>query len=261
MASVAVIFDNIIVIDNLRYYFNRKWWEVLVLSLMLSLFFEITQISGLFGIYPRPYRLFDVDDLIVNTTGGMLGFLVTPLFSKFLPSREDLDSKAYDKGKNVSYPRRFIANLIDFVIVATITFSGILEQDSLDFSILTLVYILYFIICTSIFNGRTIGKFIVGIKLVSDDEKRAMPHQILIRYVTKYILYFEIFYVLFYLDNLQSLGDIGVFITIFLLVTLVFIYFKTIVNAFNKKGPLVYEQFSKTKHISTIKNMKKEKDE
>ena len=40
-----------------------------------------------------------------------------------------------------------------------------------------------------------------------------------------------------------------------------FMYFKTIINAFNKKAPLVYEQFSKTKHISTIKNKYKEKEE
>ena len=33
------------------------------------------------------------------------------------------------------------------------------------------------------------------------------------------------------------------------------------INAFNKKAPLVYEQFSKTKHISTIKNKYKEKEE
>lgn len=263
-AVYTVLFNFVLTLPfgvYLRYYFNRKWWEVLVMSFMLSLFFEITQISGLFGIYPRPYRLFDVDDLIVNTTGGMLGFLITTLFSKFLPSREELDSKAYDKGKYVSYPRRFIANIIDFVIVATVTFSGILEQDSLDFSILALAYLLYFIVSTIIFNGRTIGKLIVGIRVVNEEGERALPHQLLLRYVTKYILYFEIFYVLFCLDNLQSLGDIGVFITIYLLVTLVFIYIKTIINAFNKKVPLVYEQFSKTKHTSTIKNNKKEKDE
>ncbi len=260
-AVYTVLFNFVLTLPfgvYLRYYFNRKWWEVLTMSFMLSLFFEVTQLSCLFGIYPRPYRLFDVDDLIVNTTGGMLGYLMTPLFSKVLPTREELDAKAYTKGESVSMPRRLIADLIDFVIVSVLTFFSVLSKDSLDFSILTLIYIMYFIILTSIF-GKTIGKFIVGIKVVSEDGKRAMPHQILLRYVIKYILYFEIFYVVFVMDNLSSLGDLGDFISIMLLVTLAFIYIKTIINAFNKKSPLVYEQFSKTKHISTIKNKYKEK--
>lgn len=241
----------------LRYYFNRKWWEVLVMSFMLSLFFEVTQLSCLFGIYPRPYRLFDVDDLIVNTTGGMIGFALTPLFSKILPTRKELDDKAYMKGQRVSIPRRLIADLIDFVLVALVTFSGILDREIMDVSILMLVYVSYFIILTMIF-GKTIGKMIVGIKVVSSDGKRAMPHQILIRYVTKYILYFEVFYVIFSMDNLSSLGDNGLFISIMILVTIAFIYFRTIISAINKKNPLVYEQLSNTKHISTIKHIKEE---
>ena len=258
-AVYTVLFNFVLTLPlgvYLRYYFKRKWWEVLTMTFMLSLFFEVTQLSGLFGIYPRPYRLFDVDDLIVNTTGGMLGFLITPLFSKILPSREALDDKAYMKGQKVSIPRRLIADLIDFVIVSIITFSGILDRYLLDFSILVLVYVLYFIIFTMLF-GKTIGKFIVGIKVVGNDEKKAKPHQILIRYVTKYVLYFEIFYVVFFMDNLSSLGSNGIFISIMLLVTVMFIYFRTFISIINKK-PLVYELLSKTKHISTIKVKTKE---
>ncbi len=38
-----------------------------------SLFLEIAQGTGLFGIYPCPYRSFDVDDLITNTLGALAG--------------------------------------------------------------------------------------------------------------------------------------------------------------------------------------------
>ena len=31
----------------LRYYFRRKWWQVLIMSFAYSLFFELTQLSGL----------------------------------------------------------------------------------------------------------------------------------------------------------------------------------------------------------------------
>ena len=49
----------------LRYYFECKWHKIILYGFLLSLFFELTQLTGLYGIYPRPYRLFDVDDLIV----------------------------------------------------------------------------------------------------------------------------------------------------------------------------------------------------
>jgi glycopeptide antibiotics resistance protein len=40
----------------------------------LSGLIEIAQISALFGIYPCPYRHFEIDDLILNISGGMAGF-------------------------------------------------------------------------------------------------------------------------------------------------------------------------------------------
>ena len=40
----------------LRYYFNRRWYQVLLLSFLYSLFFECTQLSGLYGIYPYPFH-------------------------------------------------------------------------------------------------------------------------------------------------------------------------------------------------------------
>ena len=71
----------------LRYYFRRKWWQVLIMSFAYSLFFELTQLSGLYGIYRYPYRFFEIDDLICNTLGGMTGYLITPLFVFFIQKR------------------------------------------------------------------------------------------------------------------------------------------------------------------------------
>ena len=52
-----------------RYIFKAKWWHVLLAGFGMSLFYEISQLTGLFGIYDYAYRMFDVDDLIVNTLG------------------------------------------------------------------------------------------------------------------------------------------------------------------------------------------------
>ena len=72
----------------LRYYFRCSARRTLALSFLVSLFFELTQLSGLYFIYPGSYRIFDVDDLMVNTLGGMLGYLLGYFPIRFLPTRD-----------------------------------------------------------------------------------------------------------------------------------------------------------------------------
>lgn len=45
----------------------------------LSLFIELSQLSGNWGMAPCPYRTFDVDDLINNTAGAVIGALLVLL--------------------------------------------------------------------------------------------------------------------------------------------------------------------------------------
>lgn len=47
------------------------------LGLVASLMIEVTQLTGVWGVYPCAYRLFDVDDLLANTAGALLGALVS----------------------------------------------------------------------------------------------------------------------------------------------------------------------------------------
>lgn len=46
------------------------------LGAALSLTVELTQLTGLWGLYPCAFRKFDVDDLLLNTLGVVLGYLV-----------------------------------------------------------------------------------------------------------------------------------------------------------------------------------------
>lgn len=69
----------------LCYYFHYSLKRTIALSFCLSLFCELTQLSGLYGIYPLPYRIFDVNDLMFNTLGGMLGHFIAPFLTKRLP--------------------------------------------------------------------------------------------------------------------------------------------------------------------------------
>ncbi len=52
----------------------------------LSLFIELSQLSGNWGLAPCPYRTFDVDDLINNTAGALMGALAVMLW-RLLRSR------------------------------------------------------------------------------------------------------------------------------------------------------------------------------
>ena len=126
----------------LRYYFKKKWHFVILATFGLSLFFEITQLTGLYGIYKKAYRLFDVDDLIINTLGGFIGYLITPLLTALLPKREKIDEISYLKGKKVSIYRRFIAFLIDMFFFFIILIITIAITNNANYLILFLLLLL-----------------------------------------------------------------------------------------------------------------------
>lgn len=79
-ALFQVIF-NILLISPLGFLgsivFRWNFLKILIFSFFIALFFELTQGTGVFGFFECPYRLFDVDDLMLNASGAVLGFLVT----------------------------------------------------------------------------------------------------------------------------------------------------------------------------------------
>lgn len=161
----------------LRYYFKRSVPQIIMMSFGLSLFFELTQLSGLYGFYPRPYRLFDVDDLILNTTGGLLGGVLAPILMRALPSRDTMDAKSQARGVRVTLMRRFVAFLIDFVFLTTIVsmmfrflfyLLGWPQLPSfLSEMVVPLLFV--FVIWPAFNNGQTLGKSLVRIKIVRTD--------------------------------------------------------------------------------------------
>lgn len=55
---------------------TRNWTSAALTACGLTLFVEISQLTGLYGIYPCRYRTFEVDDLILNAAGVLLGFVL-----------------------------------------------------------------------------------------------------------------------------------------------------------------------------------------
>ena len=76
----------------LRCYFKQSFPRTTLYSFLLSLFFELTQFTGLYGIYPAPYRFADMDDLICNTLGGVIGYCLAALCSRLFPYPNRNDS-------------------------------------------------------------------------------------------------------------------------------------------------------------------------
>ncbi|MGW0517717.1 VanZ family protein [Crossiella sp. NPDC003009] len=63
----------------LRRAFGKDLRTTVTTGFAVSLFIELTQLTGNWGTFPCSYRLFDVDDLLGNTTGALLGFAIAPL--------------------------------------------------------------------------------------------------------------------------------------------------------------------------------------
>ena len=255
----------------LRYYFERKWYQVLLMSFAYSLFFELTQLSGLYGIYPHPYRWFEVDDLICNTLGGMIGFLITPLCSSFLPSRDQLDEMSYHKGERVSIIRRSLANIIDWTLIIIILLvlkryfrNTVQLDDFLTFYkpntlfIIITSFLLYFVISSWLMAGKTIGKYIVSLRVNGKNGQKAKLYQYILRYA---IVYLIVVPTPLYLINLLRLFNesqniwakiasgfaMSVFVTIF-----VYVIVDVFICAILHRLQEVYEKISHTQQVSVV---------
>lgn len=166
-AVLQVLFNVLLTVPFgmlVRYYFRIGPLRCLLLSFLLSLFFEVTQLTGIYGVYDHAYRVFDVDDLMTNTLGGMIGFLAAEWLSGLLPRIEHLDKGVDLSAKRVSYTRRGLAFMFDFAIcVILMTICYMLRVPGAYFVSTGL----YFILLPYLTGGRTFGKWLVRIRLIS----------------------------------------------------------------------------------------------
>ncbi len=105
-----------------RYMFGRSVPVTAVIGLGVSLLIETTQLTGDWFIYPCAYRLFDVDDLIANGLGGLIGALAAPLLSAVPGQRVHAEP---GEPRPITWRRRLLASVCDltsfgFLYVTTV---------------------------------------------------------------------------------------------------------------------------------------------
>ena len=237
----------------LRYLFDRKWYQSIILSFLLSLFFELTQLTGLYGIYPRPYRLFDVDDLIINTLGGFFGFLITPLLTVFLPSKKELNERSLIKGQKVSLVRRSVSLLIDLILLSafTLIFRIIFLRTNFEDYYLLASITLYFIIIPLLNNTKTIGKVLLKLEVVSTNNKYGIMKVVFRNILLSFIILFPTSWLKLLKGNIS---DISFYIIICILIVIEIVNFIYYIIPYGeeKNHLFLYERISQTKNKSTI---------
>ena len=239
----------------LRYYYQCSLKKCLFSSFFLSLFFELTQLSGLYFIYPRSYRLFDVDDLILNTLGGVLGYFFVGIF-RFLPSREAIDAKAIEDGMNVSGLRRMTSIFLDlfFYLLFALLFTAMF-----DFKHPMLIsFFLYFVGFSILMQGKTPGRAFLNMKLVFEN------HPIFRTILRSFFLLFYYFFFPFFLFPFLFTGissvslsplftvSLSIFLLLFFFCFHLFYMIKLL-----KTGKMFYDKILGFRYQSTILEKKK----
>ncbi|MDR1536775.1 MAG: VanZ family protein [Clostridiales bacterium] len=227
----------------LGYYFKQSLKRALVYSLALSLFYEITQLTGLYGIYPRPYRLFDVDDLLLNTLGGVAGYLLYARFRRLLPSKERIDKADEKDSVRVSLLRRFVAFMVDYIPMSFLGALLILLTKLPRATTDILALFAYYLLASLLTGGATLGKRLVRIKL-EPNKRSAVTLRYLLRNAGIATLWLSSYWSGIIYDDRQFIPAlITEAVILFSLADLIF--------SFRRDGRLWYERLTKTKNIST----------
>lgn len=253
-----VIYNLILTIPfgiYLRYYFKCNFKKTVLFTFCLTLFFEVTQLTGLYGIYPRNYRLFDVDDLMINTLGGVVGYFLAGMLQKVIPTRDRIDIESYQLGKHVSPLRRMITfgcdSFLYFIFVIGYTI-GMNPRHS--FLIMFLVY--YFILPLCL-NGQTIAEKFFHLQIVTTDHLEVVKKNWILRRILFYLLYFVFPFLLAFLyvqitDFFKMTNMVSWAFGFCCMMIIVVFYCYSFIRFFFFHKPLLYETMSHTAYKSTI---------
>lgn len=162
MEFLQVAFNILLMVPMgvfVRYREKKSFLKTVLVCFFISLLFETIQITAFFGMYSAAWRVFDVDDLFLNTLGGAIGWWITPALVRFLPAiKEGPDAES--ELKAVSFFRRTVAFLCDSLPLFVLFL--FLFSDTILAGFATAL--LYALILT-FSGGRSLGLWLTRLKI------------------------------------------------------------------------------------------------
>jgi glycopeptide antibiotics resistance protein len=159
----------------IRLIFRRGAILATAIGLLISSIIEVTQLTGIYGIFPCAYRFFDVDDLSMNTLGALLGSLL------ILPIARLFHGRPVVKAARVTAGRRIVGAIADVMVVGFLTAPTIifwqvvqiyllpetwpLPYPALD-QVIDLIPAILVEVLWVLIDGRTCGEAIVDLRPV-----------------------------------------------------------------------------------------------
>ncbi|WP_052091485.1 VanZ family protein [Modestobacter caceresii] len=152
----------------LRRSFRWSLPRVVVVALAASAAIEAVQGSGVLGLYDCAYRVLDVDDVLTNVGGALIGALLAPAVV-VVPHPGHGAARSGRSGPL----RRATAAAVDFLLV------GLLDGDSLIGLGVSLLFV--FVAVPVLAGGVTPGQRLVRAAVVQRDGRPAARRALLVR--------------------------------------------------------------------------------
>ena len=267
--DLAIILFNVALTMPLGYFFKELFHvslkKAILAGFLVSLLYEVTQLTGLFFIYPRPYRIFDIDDLIINTLGAYLGYIIAPFLSKLLPRISDSKTHRLVQGSEVAFFQRAIAAAIDFLIIFAAAVLVILlvpplqvpmtSHDSLmRFPLFFALFMGMAVLYTLLAGSRTLGYRVTGLRLMTGNNSGAKRLQCVLRTLLMYIGIFSIpFWVLFFMSIYTEYSGAKSILWVLISALLMMLAARNVLemmfNAVTNGSSMFYDRYIKT-HVA-----------
>ncbi|RYB93660.1 hypothetical protein EUA93_04390 [Nocardioides oleivorans] len=179
----------------LRHLFGWRTRTIGLVGLGTSLLIETTQLTGNWWIYPCAYRLADVDDLISNTSGALVGVLLAPLLAR-IPGQEVSDAR---RAVAVRPRRRLVGMLVDwlsvqiasttlvvviFVVAAQLGHDLDPATDAITAACTAGSAIVLLLVVPLVGGSGTLGQRLAFLRTVRPDATRPRAGQWLVRFLT-----------------------------------------------------------------------------
>lgn len=222
--------------------FKNSLFKTFIYAFFLSLSFELIQLSALLGIFPHPYRLFQIDDIILNTLGAVIGWLVIPK----VKAKKNFENSKYLPNKRA----RTVTFILDLILLslliklASILFGrpAVLNDGINDYEFYFIISFIYFIVISWFLNQRTPGSLLLDHSYKTRKGNKVKFIPFLIRQVIYFgiILPIPIFIISVLTSSFSRIITIPISILALLAVIIVIIQINTIGSSFFEEMTNVY---------------------